>query len=130
MKTSTTLPQNTYSETIDLASFYEIVDNQEPLIISLLQILHKNLIEYPQQMTHDLAQKDFVALSELAHKFKSSTAYIGIVEFNKVLDHIEYALPNGVQHEQIEIWVRYIVEACPYLAAQVQAQIHAKGKKV
>lgn len=123
MQTLTTSYPNNYSEKIDLVSFYEIVDHQEPLILNLLRILHKNLLDYPIQMKQDLQNHDFLALAELAHKFKSSTAYVGLSQFNHVLNLIEYALPNRAEPAQIAEWTNFIVKACPIIAGQIEQKI-------
>ncbi|MCC5944634.1 MAG: Hpt domain-containing protein [Bernardetiaceae bacterium] len=116
-------PQAPYNETLDLTAIYEIVDGEQDMVVNLLQILKKNLKDYPAQMQQELAEGDLTNLRKTAHKFKSCTAYTGLHEFNQTLSDIESSHEENLAISEIEVMVQKIAEASKIIAVQVDKKI-------
>jgi HPt (histidine-containing phosphotransfer) domain-containing protein len=112
-----------YQEQIDLTAIYEIVDGQVEMVQAMLMILAKNLQEYPEQMQQRFLNGDLAGLRQLAHKFKSCTAYTGLSQFNQTLSDIETSGETGLSLNQIETLVSFIAEASIEIEKQVQQKM-------
>ncbi|WP_154657239.1 Hpt domain-containing protein [Hugenholtzia roseola] len=112
-----------YQEQIDLTTIYEIVDGQVEMVQTMLMILAKNLQEYPEQMHQRFLNGDLAGLRQLAHKFKSCTAYTGLSQFNQTLSDIETSAETGLSLNQIETLVSFIAEASIEVEKQVQQKM-------
>jgi HPt (histidine-containing phosphotransfer) domain-containing protein len=112
-----------YMEKIDLSYIRDIVDNQPELIAGMLKILEKNLREYPVLMHKELENGNLKALRETAHKFKSSTAYTGLTEFNQTLNRIELCEEQNLSLEEVKSLVDEIAVASLQIRHQVEELI-------
>lgn len=90
---------------IDFENLYEITEGKKSLLLNLLQVLAKNLKEYPKSMKSLAEKKDWTELRALAHKFKSSVAYLGHEGFVEVLNKLEASVENNAAERDIVAWV-------------------------
>ncbi|AFM04978.1 HPt domain-containing protein [Bernardetia litoralis DSM 6794] len=112
-----------YHEHIDLSQIYEIVDNEPMLVQSMLQILDKNLREYPAQLQQEFNDGELDTLRQTVHKFKSCTAYTGLTEFNDTLSEIEASQENGWTIAQIKDKLEFVLQAIPIIKVQVEEKL-------
>lgn len=112
-----------YNEKIDLSQIYEIVDNEPMLVQNMLQILDKNLREYPAQLQKEFNEGKLDTLRQTVHKFKSCTAYTGLTQFNTTLSEIEASQENGWTIAQIKDKLEYVLQAIPVIKVQVDAKL-------
>ncbi len=112
-----------YMEKIDLTYIRDIVDNQPELIAGMLKILEKNMREYPVLMHKELESGNLKALRETAHKFKSSTAYTGLSQFNQTLNKIELCEEQNLSLEDIKALIDEIALAAVQIRTQVEELI-------
>ncbi len=112
-----------YNEQIDLSQIYEIVDNEPVLVQSMLQILDKNLREYPAQLQQEFNDGQLDTLRQTIHKFKSCTAYTGLTEFNTTLSEIEASQENGWTIAQIKDKLEFVLQAIPVIKVQVEEKL-------
>ena len=119
-----------YHEKIDLSQIYEIVDNEPMLVQSMLQILDKNLREYPAQLQSEFNNGELDTLRQTVHKFKSCTAYTGLTEFNTTLSEIEASRENGWTIAQIKDKLEFILQAIPVIKVQVEAKLKELEKEM
>jgi len=112
-----------YNEQIDLSQIYEIVDNEPVLVQSMLQILDRNLKEYPAQLQQEFNDGQLDTLRQTVHKFKSCTAYTGLTEFNDTLSEIEASQENGWTIAQIKDKLEFILQAIPVIKVQVEEKL-------
>jgi HPt (histidine-containing phosphotransfer) domain-containing protein len=85
---------------ISFERLIEITDGEPLLMKKLLSILLKNLQEFPLEIEKAfLAGKD-KEMRELAHKFKSSVAYLELNNFDRNLIGVESSLEDGLSNEQ------------------------------
>ena len=111
-----------YNEKIDLSYIEDIVEDNPEMLVTLLEMLLDNIKEYPEKMASEFHSEDFYQLKETAHKFKSCTAYTGLVEFNEVLTEIERSDEWNLTNTEVEEKVNFIQAA----AKKVQAQVEEK----
>jgi HPt (histidine-containing phosphotransfer) domain-containing protein len=119
-----------YHEKIDLSQIYEIVDHEPMLVQSMLQILDKNLREYPAQLQQEFNDGQLDMLRQTVHKFKSCTAYTGLTQFNDTLSEIEASQENGWTIAQIKDKLEFILQAIPVIKVQVEEKLTELGKEV
>lgn len=119
-----------YNEKIDLSQIYEIVDNEPVLVQSMLQILDKNLREYPTQLQQEFNDGQLDTLRQTVHKFKSCTAYTGLTEFNDTLSEIELSQENGWTIAQIKDKLEFVLQAIPVIKVQVEAKLRELQKEM
>ena len=119
-----------YHEKIDLSQIYEIVDNEPLLVQSMLQILDKNLREYPAQLQQEFKNGELDTLRQTVHKFKSCTAYTGLTKFNTTLSEIESSQENGWTIAQIKDKLEFVLQAIPVIKVQVEAKLKELEKEM
>jgi HPt (histidine-containing phosphotransfer) domain-containing protein len=119
-----------YHEKIDLSQIYEIVDNEPMLVQSMLQILDKNLREYPAQLQQEFNNGELDTLRQTVHKFKSCTAYTGLTKFNTTLSEIESSQENGWTIAQIKDKLEFVLQAIPVIKVQVEAKLKELEKEI
>lgn len=119
-----------YHEKIDLSQIYEIVDNEPMLVQNMLQILDKNLREYPSQLQKEFKNGELDTLRQTVHKFKSCTAYTGLTEFNTTLSEIEASQENGWTIAQIKDKLEFVLQAIPVIKVQVEAKLKDLEKEM
>ncbi|WP_338814507.1 Hpt domain-containing protein [Bernardetia sp. Wsw4-3y2] len=119
-----------YHEKIDLSQIYEIVDNEPMLVQSMLQILDKNLREYPAQLQQEFNDGELDTLRQTVHKFKSCTAYTGLTKFNTTLSEIESSQENGWTIAQIKDKLEFVLQAIPVIKVQVEAKLKELEKEM
>lgn len=119
-----------YHEKIDLSQIYEIVDNEPMLVQSMLQILDKNLKEYPAQLQSEFKNGELDTLRQTVHKFKSCTAYTGLTQFNTTLSEIEASRENGWTIAQIKDKLEFVLQAIPVIKVQVEAKLKELEKEM
>ncbi len=119
-----------YHEKIDLSQIYEIVDNEPMLVQSMLQILDKNLREYPAQLQQEFNDGELDTLRQTVHKFKSCTAYTGLTEFNTTLSEIEASQENGWTIAQIKDKLEFVLQAIPVIKVQVEEKLQELEKEI
>lgn len=115
-----------YNEKIDLSYIEDIVEDNPEMLGTLLGMLLDNIKEYPGKMASEFHSQDFYQLRETAHKFKSCTAYTGLVEFNDVLTEIERSDEFNLANSEIEEKVNFINAA----AKKVQVQVEDKLEEI
>lgn len=113
-------------ETLDLSQIYDIVDNEEAMVLNMLRVLAKNLKRYPKELHELLEQGELKTLREVAHKFKSSTGYAGVPQFNANLTAIERSVEDGLGLESL----RQIVSRVQLQAQDLEAQVSLKIKEL
>ena len=119
-----------YNEKIDLSQIYEIVDNEPMLVQNMLQILDKNLREYPSQLQREFNNGELDTLRQTVHKFKSCTAYTGLTKFNTTLSEIEASRENGWTIAQIKEKLEFVLQAIPVIKVQVEAKLKELEKEL
>ena len=119
-----------YNEKIDLSQIYEIVDNEPVLVQSMLQILDKNLREYPAQLQQEFKNGELDTLRQTVHKFKSCTAYTGLTKFNDTLSEIEASQENGWTIAQIKDKLEFVLQAIPVIKVQVEKKLKELEKEM
>lgn len=119
-----------YHEKIDLSQIYEIVDNEPMLVQSMLQILDRNLKEYPAQLQSEFKNGELDTLRQTVHKFKSCTAYTGLTQFNTTLSEIEASQENGWTIAQIKDKLEFVLQAIPVIKVQVEAKLKELEKEM
>ena len=120
------------TDRIDLTYIYDIADGNHRFVLTLLDILEKNLLEYPVKMSRELSEGNMIALRESAHKFKSCTAYTGVNEFNHTLEAIELGVDNQAELAEIRALVNKITTYALVLNQQVTeitAEIKQKAEQ-
>ena len=119
-----------YHEKIDLSQIYEIVDNEPILVQSMLQILDKNLREYPAQLQQEFNEGELDTLRQTIHKFKSCTAYTGLTQFNTTLSEIEASQENGWTIAEIKDKLEFVLQAIPIIKVQVEEKLRELEKEM
>jgi len=119
-------PREVPQETLDLSQIYDIVDNEEAMVLNMLRVLAKNLKRYPKELHELLEQGELKTLREVAHKFKSSTGYAGVPQFNANLTAIERSVEDGLGLESL----RQIVLRVHTQAQDLEAQVNQKIKEL
>lgn len=119
-----------YHEKIDLSQIYEIVDHEPILVQNMLQILDKNLREYPAQLQQEFKNGELDTLRQTVHKFKSCTAYTGLTKFNNTLSEIEASQENGWTIAQIKDKLEFVLQAIPIIKVQVEAKLKELEKEM
>ncbi|WP_338768158.1 hypothetical protein WAF17_07195 [Bernardetia sp. ABR2-2B] len=119
-----------YHEKIDLSQIYEIVDNEPILVQNMLQILDKNLREYPAQLQQEFNNGELDTLRQTVHKFKSCTAYTGLTQFNTTLSEIEASQENGWTIAQIKDKLDFVLQAIPVIKVQVEEKLSDLEKEI
>ncbi|WP_375559721.1 Hpt domain-containing protein [Bernardetia sp. OM2101] len=119
-----------YHEKIDLSQIYEIVDNEPMLVQNMLQILDKNLRDYPAQLQQEFKNGELDTLRQTVHKFKSCTAYTGLTQFNTTLSEIEASKENGWTIAQIKDKLEFVLQAIPVIKVQVEEKLSDLEKKM
>jgi HPt (histidine-containing phosphotransfer) domain-containing protein len=74
---------------ISFAHIEQIANGKTAFIKSVLAVIQKNLAEYPMFLFSDFTIKDYDKLKQTAHKFKSSTAYLGYKPLDTALNELE-----------------------------------------
>lgn len=87
---------------LDFSYIYDIAGGQTEPFLNLLKIVSKNLNEYPPKLKEAFEDENWVALRELAHKYKSCTAYLSFPEFNEKLVELEFAKENDLEDASIQ----------------------------
>ncbi len=108
-------------EQISFERIIEITDADPTLMKRLLSILEKNLKDYPEEIQKSFEAQNFKAMTELAHKFKSSVAYLELSSFDTLLAEIEYSQTNGLTTPEIAKLVAQI-QTLAHEISQVVAQ--------
>jgi hypothetical protein len=116
-------PETMYSEKIDLSYIEDIVEDNPEMLVTLLEMLLDNIKEYPDKMSSEFHSEDFYQLRETAHKFKSCTAYTGLVEFNEVLTQIERSEEFNLSNSDVEEKVNFISTAAQNVQLQVEEKL-------
>lgn len=96
---------------LDFSYIHDIAGGQAEPFLNLLKIVSKNLNEYPPKLKEAFENESWEQLRELAHKYKSCTAYLNFPELNEKLVELEFAKENSLEkpaiNEILETVVKY-----------------------
>ncbi len=96
-------PENTPQ--LNLSYIEDIAGGKKDFIINLLRTIAKSLREQPKLISDAFAAKDLAKVREMAHKLKSSTAYLGYKQFDEILSRIETSEANSLPQEEVALLV-------------------------
>ncbi len=88
------------SEQVSFDRLIEITDGEPILMKKLLGILLKNLTDFPQEIHKAFIENRDKEMRELAHKFKSSVAYLELHEFDADLLTLETSVESGLSRDE------------------------------
>ena len=111
------------AKNLDFSYIYDIAGGQSEPFLNLLKIVSKNLNEYPPKLKESFENEDWTALRELAHKYKSCTAYLNFPEFNAKLVDLEFAKENDLDNDEIDSIITQIAEYSQYTQERVTEKL-------
>ena len=86
-------------ETISYKGLEDITNGNPNSMIKLLQVMMKSLNSIPKDIHEAALNYNLYDAGTLAHKFKSSIAYLKITEVDSLLNKIEDVRKNKVSQE-------------------------------
>lgn len=86
---------------VDFSYIKDIAGGQKATYDLLLQIIVKNLDEYPGKLRVLWEAEEWQQLKEQAHKYKSSVAYLQIKRMGELLDQLEYSERYQIANSQL-----------------------------
>lgn len=95
-------------DTINLDYINDITDGNQGMVLKLLEVLQKNLEQMPVLMRSELDNNQLSHLRKTAHKFKSSTASIGVKKLTQTLKAIELSIESNAPLEEIRKYVEQV----------------------
>ncbi|MGB0523443.1 MAG: hypothetical protein ACPGJS_10815 [Flammeovirgaceae bacterium] len=95
---------------LDFSYIHDIAGGQTEPFLNLLKIVSKNLNEYPPKLKEAFDHEDWLSLKELAHKYKSCTAYLNFPELNEKLVDLEFAKERELGKSEINEILNLVVE--------------------
>ncbi len=90
------MQKDTIQPDFDFGQLYDMTGGDPEIIRNLLQVMRKNLTDYPPQIHSFGETNDWVAMGQLAHKLKSSIAYLGFDGFTETLSTLEKVPHDGL----------------------------------
>jgi HPt (histidine-containing phosphotransfer) domain-containing protein len=111
------------SKTLDFSYIEDIAGGEQEPFMKLLQIIAKNLHEYPPQIDETFQKQDWEEFRKLSHKYKSCTAYLNFPELNDILTELEYAKENGISEEKMEMQIVQMKEYSIFTQEQVATKM-------
>ena len=79
-------------------------------IREMVDLFREQIVEYKVLMPELLLKKDYVSLSKLAHKAKSSVAVMGMIQVADELKELELLAHKGEEAERYESLVSSFLE--------------------
>lgn len=95
---------------LNFSYIHDIAGGQTEPFLNLLKIVSKNLNEYPPKLKDAFEREDWLSLKELAHKYKSCTAYLNFPELNEKLVDLEFAKENELGKGEVNAILDQVVE--------------------
>ncbi|MCS6833887.1 MAG: hypothetical protein NZ521_09960 [Flammeovirgaceae bacterium] len=105
---------------IDFDYVYEVCGQNKPFAHNLLRVIYKGLSEYPKKILTYWENKDEFQLKEMAHKFKSSIAYLYFDEFDNTLDAIEN---NSEPLAALEPLIKKVIDLSDYAKKAIEEEL-------
>ncbi len=87
--------------TVDYSHIFEVCGNDAGFVFNLLSVITKGLAEYPRRLEMARQDQKWDEIREIAHKFKSSIAYLYHQEMDELLDDIEMSAEKGTSPQDI-----------------------------
>jgi len=111
------------AKTLDFSYIHDIAGGQTEPFLNLLKIVSKNLNEYPPKLKEAFELEDWVSLKELAHKYKSCTAYLNFPALNDKLVELEFAKENNLEASAIQTIIEQVVEYSQFTQERVTEKL-------
>ncbi|MEH0154616.1 Hpt domain-containing protein [Limibacter armeniacum] len=83
------IPKSNALGQLDFTGLYDVTDGNEEFMAKLLQAISNSLYSFPNDMQQAIDEQNLVQFAKLAHKFKSSTAYLGFPPLDELLSELE-----------------------------------------
>ncbi len=99
-------------EKINLTYLETLADGNNELIIELAQIFIEQVPEFIAEMNEHYTNKNWQALSAIAHKAKSSIDIMGLSELRKMLKNLEIDAKNNENTDSYKSVIAYFTSTC------------------
>lgn len=109
--------------TVDYHHIYEVCGNDEGFVLSLLTVITKGLAEYPKKMELARQENKMEEVREVAHKYKSSVAYLYHQELDQTLDDIETSEEKGLAPKKIAELIDHALDLSVLIKQDVDQKI-------
>jgi len=86
---------------LQLDNLLEISSGNTKFVVDILHKIAENLKTFPIQIEQAFTQNDFAKMAALAHKFKSSTVYLGFEPLDKCLNRLEKYSEDNLSSQNI-----------------------------
>ncbi|WP_345372289.1 Hpt domain-containing protein [Algivirga pacifica] len=99
---------------LDFTGLYEITAGNTDFMLSLLQVISTGLDQYPQKLKQALDSQAIEDFASIAHKYKSSTAYLHFEDLQGLLSELEktavYNTDLYLKHQMVEELSHFALE--------------------
>lgn len=106
---------------IDFSGLYEIADDDDDFVLSILMVIDKNLKAFPQEMKENYLEGDLYQLGKKAHKLKSSVAYLEHQQLEEILITLEDA--ENTEEEKLSSTFKVFLSLTDVLLIDIQQKI-------
>lgn len=83
----------------------EISEGNQDLACDLIEMFIKQVPIFSEQLDTLYSNGDFILLSKLAHKIKSSVAMMGISELTADMKTLEFIAREGIETEKYPVFI-------------------------
>lgn len=99
-------------EKIDLTYLETLADGSTELIVELMEIFIDQVPEFIEEMNTYYLNKDWEALSAIAHKSKSSIDIVGLKDLQAKLKQLELDAKEGLNEEAYRGIIDEFISTC------------------
>jgi len=107
----------------DLSYLQKMSEGDKEFIGEMISIFREQVVEYQASMPELLASGDFINLSKLAHKAKSSVAVMGMNETAELLKELQDIAVEKVDVAKIKAYVEKFISDCDQAMSELE-KIH------
>ena len=116
----------TVYNTIDLQFLKASTDNNDDLMVKMIEIMLRETPEELEKMEYHYYQKNWQRLAAVAHKFKSSAAFMGLPDTEELVKSIQ--LDAEKQENLEDLWER--IEVVKETCLEACRELEIEGKRL
>lgn len=106
---------------VDLLNLRTGYDSE--LLVEMFQIFRATYLDYFEMIETRIKKDDWVGVSEIAHRAKSSVAIMGMEEIRGEFGKMEDLCENGNAIDECELWLKQLKEKVNIAVQQIDEYI-------